>query len=347
MAEWYSTTVHRVHGPHTASELKRLAARRLITPDALVGQTSDGPWIAASRIRGLFPTRATGQPHANGRPPATPAVPTAAAAATLPARATAWLRDGSVPTWKRSLACAVLAAAASTALLLASMACIGLVRPTAPGPVALRAFLTIMVLGMSFSAAQSLCIGIRGLIRRRPVVFSTRLVMWPIMAVLALAGLGAIFLAGHQLLFVTGAMRSGLGIGAFLGQAAVCLSLMYVLWREATGYLAYGIDDDSFRNALVLALHRRGHAFHERITKIVLIETNVEIRATVQSKIGTALMRTVHRRDAHLVATLAADMNAHYRIEDESFNKGIFVLSTIQGVAGGLLTLPLAMMLLR
>lgn len=251
-----------------------------------------------------------------------------------------------MPPWKRSLACAAFAATGSTILLLASMAFVGLVRPTAPGPAALRAFLAALVLGMTFSAAQNLFIGVRGLIRRRPFVFSSRVVMWPIMAMLALSGIGALVLAGYQLLCMPMGSYAGVGIAVLLGQAAICLSVMYVLWREATGYLAYGIGDESFRNALLFALHRQGHAFRETITKIELLETHVEIRATVQPKIGTALLRTPHRRDAHYVAALAADMNKHYRLQSEPFNKGIFVLSTIQGIAGGLLTLPLVMMLL-
>ena len=251
-----------------------------------------------------------------------------------------------MPPWKRSLAYAAFAATGSTVLLLVSLACVRLVRPTAPGPAALRAFLAALVLGMAFSAAQNLFIGVRGLIRRRPVVFSTRIVMWPIMATLALSGIGALFLAGYQLLCMPMGSYDGVGIAVLLGQAAICLSMMYVFWREATGYLAYGIGDEGFRNALLFALHRQGHAFRETITKIELLEPHVEIRAAVQPKIGTALLRTPHRRNAHYVAALAADMNKHYRLQSEPFNKGIFVLSTIQGIAGGLLTLPLVMMLL-
>ena len=67
MSAWYSTTVHHVHGPHTTSELKRLAAHRLIAPDFLIGRTADGPWIAAGRIRGLFPNPALSTPAA-GQP---------------------------------------------------------------------------------------------------------------------------------------------------------------------------------------------------------------------------------------------------------------------------------------
>ena len=248
--------------------------------------------------------------------------------------------------WKRSLTCAAFAATGSTILLLVSLACVSLVRPTAPGPAALRAFLAALVLGIAFSAAQNLFIGVRGLIRRRPVVFSTRIVMWPIMATLALSGIGALFLAGYQLLCMPMGSYDGVGIAVLLGQAAICLSMMYVFWREATGYLAYGIGDEGFRNALLLALHRQGHGFRETITKIELLEPHVEIRATVQPKIGTALLRTPHRRHAHYVAALAANKNEHYRHQPEPFNMGIFVLTTIQGIAGGLLTLPLAMLLL-
>ena len=131
------------------------------------------------------------------------------------------------------------------------------------------------------------------------------------------------------------------------GQAAICLCVLYVLWREATGYLAYGVDDGSFRNALLLALHRHRRPFRETITKIELLEPHVEIRALVQPKIGTALIRATHRRDAHHVASIAAGMTEHFRLAPGPFNSRIFLLSTIQGIAGVLLVLPLAMLLMQ
>ncbi|MFM9196139.1 MAG: hypothetical protein ACKOWG_10430 [Planctomycetia bacterium] len=344
MSAWYSTTVHHVHGPHTASELKRLATQRLLAPDALIGRTANGPWIPAARIRGLFATPATGQAGAAGSPPA---AAVGAMSAPLRAGLLAWLRDGAVPGWKRSLVAAALAATGSTALIAAGIGCRWLFRPNAPSPVPLRLFLVAIVLGMGFSALQSLCIGIRGLVRRRPIVFSSRTVMLPVMAILATSGFGAVCLVGWTAAFRPWDTHALLGVGALAAQAAISLCLMYILWREATGYLAYGVGDDSFRDALVLALHRHGHPFRETLTKIELLDPHVEIRAVVQPKIGTALIRTAHRRDGHHVAALAAAMNAHYRLEPVAFNKGIFVLSTIQGVAGVLLVLPLAMMLLH
>lgn len=51
------------------------------------------------------------------------------------------------------------------------------------------------------TASELKRIGIRGLVRRRPIVFSSRTVMLPVMAILATSGFGAVVLAGWTAAF--------------------------------------------------------------------------------------------------------------------------------------------------
>jgi membrane protein YdbS with pleckstrin-like domain len=57
--EWYVVVGGKQRGPLTASQLHQLAERGAITPESRVARSPDGPWVAASRVKGLFTAAAT------------------------------------------------------------------------------------------------------------------------------------------------------------------------------------------------------------------------------------------------------------------------------------------------
>ncbi len=54
MAEWYTKIAEQVVGPLSAEQLKALAAGGRLAPVDPVAQSADGPWVPASRVKGLF-----------------------------------------------------------------------------------------------------------------------------------------------------------------------------------------------------------------------------------------------------------------------------------------------------
>jgi len=69
--QWYSDVGGSVIGPLTASQLREMARRGQLTPDALVRQGQTGKWVKAGRVKGLF---ADGPPRPSAQsPPPIPA----------------------------------------------------------------------------------------------------------------------------------------------------------------------------------------------------------------------------------------------------------------------------------
>ncbi len=56
--EWYAVVGGKKRGPLAASQLHQLAERGAVTPETQVSRGPDGPWVAASRVKGLFPAPA-------------------------------------------------------------------------------------------------------------------------------------------------------------------------------------------------------------------------------------------------------------------------------------------------
>lgn len=54
MAEWYTKIAEQVVGPLSAEQLKALAAGGRLAPGDPVSKSKEGPWVPASRVKGLF-----------------------------------------------------------------------------------------------------------------------------------------------------------------------------------------------------------------------------------------------------------------------------------------------------
>ncbi len=78
MADWYTKIAEQVVGPLSADQLKALADAGRLSPSDPVARSKEGPWAAASRVKGLFemaaiddlPVVPAGQPVAAQVPPA-------------------------------------------------------------------------------------------------------------------------------------------------------------------------------------------------------------------------------------------------------------------------------------
>ncbi len=99
-ADWFCKIGDKKIGPLNGQQLKTIVARGQLKPEHLVRRGSEGPWVAAGRIKGLFPeTPAAGgqgqgkMPRANAKPlpkaAAKPGAPPVAKATSLPTAAEA------------------------------------------------------------------------------------------------------------------------------------------------------------------------------------------------------------------------------------------------------------------
>jgi hypothetical protein len=105
-ADWFCKIGEKKVGPLTGQQLKTIVAKGQLKPEHLVRRGSEGPWVPAGRIKGLFPESASGAaagkklPQATAKPlpkAAKPGAPPAARTAQLPAATESAVPPADIP----------------------------------------------------------------------------------------------------------------------------------------------------------------------------------------------------------------------------------------------------------
>jgi len=97
----------------------------------------------------------------------------------------------------------------------------------------------------------------------------------------------------------------------FLLSPLMFLVLLIFLWIQMKGYMAIGISDDLFREALHYSLNKLGLAFEERISTIYLTSMNSSIQIAIQSWIGAGQLKFKEAKNAKLLAEIISGMNEY------------------------------------
>lgn len=77
-AEWYVRVDGQEYGPYTTEQLKTYAAEGHVTPTSEI-RRGEGPWCAATQVKGMFPERTTAAPPPPPAPATVGRAPTAVA----------------------------------------------------------------------------------------------------------------------------------------------------------------------------------------------------------------------------------------------------------------------------
>src|SRR5580658_8708996 len=89
-ADWFCKAGEKKVGPLTGQQLLAIVAKGQLKPEHLVRRGSEGPWIPAGRVKGLFPEAPAGDALPQGKkPPQAAATPLSKAAAKPPLPPTA------------------------------------------------------------------------------------------------------------------------------------------------------------------------------------------------------------------------------------------------------------------
>lgn len=100
-ADWFCKIGDKKYGPLNDKQIKTIVAKGQLKPEHLVRQGSEGPWVPAGRVKGLFPAGAAGNAPSQGKKPPSatakplpkaatkPGTPPAAKATNLPTAAAA------------------------------------------------------------------------------------------------------------------------------------------------------------------------------------------------------------------------------------------------------------------
>jgi hypothetical protein len=175
----------------------------------------------------------------------------------------------------------------------------------------------------------TLGIGILGLVRKRPLAFSARTLMWFFFL---------LFLPNLVNLLIVLFSRWDLTMLLLL---VLMIVLVVILWREMKGYWVVGIYDRTFREALASALNKLNvhpqetilkRRSQETITRMRLVELDADLQAAIAEWNGAARIHIEQREHAHLLKAIADRINEYYASSSVKVNHFGFIVYLILGI---------------
>jgi len=110
----------------------------------------------------------------------------------------------------------------------------------------------------------------------------------------------------------------------------VCLLVYF--WVLMKGYMAIGVSDDSFRDAIHFSLKKNNQPFEEKLSTIKLTAINANLQISIQSWIGSAQLRFKQSKDTKLLAEIVMGMNEYYIKNDIKPNNVTSIFYILIGV---------------
>jgi hypothetical protein len=184
---------------------------------------------------------------------------------------------------------------------------------------------------MTAFAVYTFGIGLSGFIRKRPLVFASRPLVWFMFTILAPA---MIMIVGLSLASRKDLSLSCVGMVIFpLGMMAI---MIFILWRQMSGYMIFGVSDETFREALTNALSKLNLPFQETVAKIKLTSLDADLQANVISWMGTAQIRIKQWQHARYIKEIAKAMDEYYKTNPVKVS---YVAFMVHLLLGGLLVM--------
>ena len=78
------------------------------------------------------------------------------------------------------------------------------------------------------------------------------------------------------------------------------------------GYMAIGVSDDSFRDALHYSLRKNDLPFEEQLSVVKLTSINANLQIALQSWIGAGQLKLKKSKDKTILPNIIAAMNDYY-----------------------------------
>ena len=185
----------------------------------------------------------------------------------------------------------------------------------------------IIPIALGIMAIFYLLVGMRGILTKRPFMISNRWFLATILAVLI----------PSILLTVLPLLRSDPGTINWLNwlNALVFGSILMVvpvLWYSLKGYATYGVTDTSFREALIAALEKLQLPYEESLSAIRLTSIEADLQVSIQSWMGTALIKVKQRAHRSYLKEITNAMNEYFGMSSVSINMTFCIFSLVTGV---------------
>ncbi|WOH38470.1 hypothetical protein RI844_04400 [Thalassotalea fonticola] len=155
-----------------------------------------------------------------------------------------------------------------------------------------------------FMAVFFLYIGIKVIVSKRPLLFPSKIFF--IFMLLA-------FSPQFIMSFERFASPTFLDMGIILYISPLMfVVILAFMWIQMKGYMAIGISDNSFRNAIHYSLNKNQIEFEEQLSLIKLTSIKSELQVAVQSWVGTGQLKLKKSKDKDLMFNLISSINEYY-----------------------------------
>lgn len=180
-------------------------------------------------------------------------------------------------------------------------------------------FILMFVFGL-FMVLCFLGVGIRGLITKRPFLFSAKWLLAFLIVCFcpALTNILSVGNNSFQLMRVGVALLFGVSL--------------YIFWIQLRGYIVFGVTDKSMREALLHTLKKLGVGYEETLGALKLSSGAGEIQVSVSGGMGSGMIRAKKMQDKKLFSNIAAEMNLFFRTTPVETNKTIFIIYSLLGL---------------
>jgi len=149
-----------------------------------------------------------------------------------------------------------------------------------------------------------LFIGIKVVLSKRPLFMSSRCFF----AILVLA-FSPQFINAANLLSKD--LPSNFTIIIYLSPIMfVCL--LVFCWFQMKGYMAIGVSEESFREALHFSLNKNNLPFDEKLSFINLTSINARLQIAIQSWIGAGQLKIKKSKDSKILSEIVKGINEYY-----------------------------------
>jgi hypothetical protein len=189
-------------------------------------------------------------------------------------------------------------------------------------------------------------IGLFGMIKRRPIVISSRFDIWLALLVFGFSLLSVavglfdivgdfIFPEDPEVISNTSSrISAGFFVFILCMMIVLILFLVYHIWRrniwnKTEEFEVWGVTADSFRDALVVVLNKLNLPFHETISRIRLPSLQADLLVSVGESSAIARIRIKQLQHGQRIKEIAAALNEYYRETPVKVNSNAFVFALV------------------
>ena len=183
-------------------------------------------------------------------------------------------------------------------------------------------------------AAYFLVLGLRGIILKKPFLFSAKSAFWVILLAFTPSMIFPVqgfwenysFTAENSMPFDWSDML------VLLIPLVMYPALLIFYWQILKGYSILGVTDESFRQALYSILDELKIPFEERLSKMHLTQIGADLEANVNSWMGVATIRIRQREHLETLDRIAEGLKRYFAGSHVSVNMQTCVYYVIFGV---------------